>query len=392
MALHSRPSADLAGAGGQRVAWLDIARGSCMVLVVLLHADFALGRIEEHPQGLYLLNLALVPLRLPLFFLVSGMLAARMLRRPAREVLRRRVLHYLWLYCLWWVLQHGFHAGLAGVTPPALMESFESPGSIAGLLTAAVTKLWFLLALALFYLAALGLARLPAAAHMAVAIALAVPGTLELGEAAGLPILDRFYDYPFFALGLTAGQQIQEAASWLGARFHRLLPCAAAWVLATIFVHRAGLLTDNLAVAGLSVLALPVGFGAAAWAAGSARRWTGPLALIGRNTLTIYVLHPMALHLLILLVPRPQPLPPAAWVIMVTLAAVLLSFLCGRWLGRIPGLFRLPGPGPATWLRRWGRPRTRPPSAPRRQGLLRPSHSHLLPQTQHSRRDPAAQG
>lgn len=354
MTSHSKSSADTAGAAGKRIAWLDIARGLCMVLVVLLHADFALGRIEEHPQGLYLLNLALVPLRLPLFFLVSGMLAAGMLRRPAREVLHRRVLHYFYLYCLWWVLQHGFHAGLAGLTPPALMESFESPGGIAGLLTAAVTKLWFLLALALFYLAALGLAHLPAAAHMAVAIALAVPGTLELGEAAGLPILDRFYDYPFFALGITAGREVQGAAAWLGSRLLRLLPCAVAWVLATVSVHRAGLLADSIALAGLSVLALPVGLGAAAWLAASARCWTRPLSLIGRNTLTIYVLHPMALHLLILLVPRPQPVPPAAWVILVTAAAVLLSFLCGRLLGRIPGLFRLPGPGPVTWLRRRG--------------------------------------
>jgi uncharacterized membrane protein YcfT len=84
-----------------RVAWLDMARGLCMVLVVLLHADIASGRPHEQSAVACLINMALVPLRLPLFFLVSGLLAARLLSRSPREVLVRRVLFCLYLYVLW---------------------------------------------------------------------------------------------------------------------------------------------------------------------------------------------------------------------------------------------------------------------------------------------------
>ena len=68
----------------ERLAWPDLARGACMVLVVLLHADHALRHIGQNDEHLYLLNELLVPLRQPLFFLISGMLGAGVLSRGAR--------------------------------------------------------------------------------------------------------------------------------------------------------------------------------------------------------------------------------------------------------------------------------------------------------------------
>jgi hypothetical protein len=95
-------------------------------------------------------------------------------------------------------------------------------------------------------------------------------------------------------------------ANWLGARFWRLLPGLVVWAAAT-------------------------------------RGWGEPLFVVGRNTLPIYVLQPV----LLLAVPKPQAMPGASWVILLTLATVLLGLLIGRWLNRIPGLLALPPLGAA---------------------------------------------
>ena len=88
------------GPDKERLAWPDLARGACMVLVVLLHADHALRHIGQNDEHLHLLNELLVPLRQPLFFLISGMLGAGILARGAPGVLVHRVGRYLWLYVL----------------------------------------------------------------------------------------------------------------------------------------------------------------------------------------------------------------------------------------------------------------------------------------------------
>src|SRR5699024_4536690 len=67
----------------RRVAWLDIARAMSIVLVVIYHVAVGgaghvlLGGRETFIGKLWIHgNLALVPLRMPLFFMVSGVLAA----------------------------------------------------------------------------------------------------------------------------------------------------------------------------------------------------------------------------------------------------------------------------------------------------------------------------
>jgi cytochrome bd-type quinol oxidase subunit 2 len=59
------------------------------------------------------------------------------------------------------------------------------------------------------------------------------------------------------------------------------------------------------------------------------------------------VLHPLVMRFFFLAFQRPEPLPRAAWDVLVMAVAVVASFLLGRVLGRIPGLFGLP-PLPAS--------------------------------------------
>ena len=90
-----------------RVVWMDGARALCIVLVVGYHAGH--GAAEELlPPDLtgaasawMVANELLIPLRMPLFFVISGLLAGGAVARAWSRVVRPRILDYLWPYALW---------------------------------------------------------------------------------------------------------------------------------------------------------------------------------------------------------------------------------------------------------------------------------------------------
>jgi fucose 4-O-acetylase-like acetyltransferase len=121
-----------------------------------------------------------------------------------------------------------------------------------------------------------------------------------------------------------------------------LLGAGLLWALGTRYAVRIDPLLGTPVTAALALLAVPAGLGMAVRLAA----WGGPVArgliLVGRNTLPIYVLHPLVMRVFFLLFHRPEALPRTAWVLLATGMAVVVSLLLGRVLGRIPGLFGLP--------------------------------------------------
>lgn len=92
---------------GTRIAWLDLARGVSILLVVLYHVGAGAGHALLPPEASSAgtwwaaANRALVPLRMPLFFMVSGLLAGGAVRRAWPLVVRPRILDFLWPYLVW---------------------------------------------------------------------------------------------------------------------------------------------------------------------------------------------------------------------------------------------------------------------------------------------------
>jgi uncharacterized membrane protein YcfT len=313
-----------------------------MVLVVLLHTDHALAHIAESNVMLHLLNELLVPLRQPLFFLISGMLGAGILGRGMQGVLVHRVGRYFYLYILWWLLGRGIHTRLLDRFGPAGMEDFfMTPESFGELLIVAHDDHWFFYALGAFFLLALVLSRLPDRLHAALALLIAVPGLLEVGPPWGVPALDWLWYYPFFAFGTRRAGLLWRLAPRL-AQWPVLIAVAAAWAVATRYAIKVDPLLGNGITAALALVAVPVGLGASVRLAMIGGPLARGLILVGRNTLPIYVLHPLVLRLFFIAIDRPLPVPKAAWVILLAAAAVILSLLLGRMLARIPGLFSLP--------------------------------------------------
>jgi fucose 4-O-acetylase-like acetyltransferase len=283
----------------------------------------------------------LVPLRQPLFFLISGMLGAGILARGAPGVLVHRVGRYLWLFLLWWVLGRFLQLRLDPYGPAGMEPIFTSPASLGRLFATAQDDHWFFYALAAFFGLALLLSRLPGWLHAAIALLLAVPGLLDWGRATGFTAIDQLWYYPFFAFGARRSAWIWALAPRLGA-WPALLGVGLLWAVATRYAVRLDPLLGTPVTAALALLAVPSGLGLAVRLAASGGPPARGLILVGRNTLPIYVLHPLVMRVFFLVFHRPEPLPRTAWVLLATAVAVVVAYLLGRLLGRIPGLFGLP--------------------------------------------------
>lgn len=136
-----------------RLGWVDLARAVSILLVVLYHAGAGAGLAllpPEHSEaGTWwsTANRMLVPLRMPLFFLVSGLLAGGAVARPFSRVLRPRVLDQWWPYLLWTVL---FALTMWPRYAPGDPVGFVREQLVAGLFAGG--PYWFIAVLPLFFL------------------------------------------------------------------------------------------------------------------------------------------------------------------------------------------------------------------------------------------------
>ncbi|MGY1769897.1 acyltransferase family protein [Blastococcus sp. SYSU D00813] len=282
----------LSGARPFRYDWPDAGRGVCMVLVVLMHTSIWVdAQIGEGHRGLWAeVTGFLAPLRMPLFFVISGFFAARVLSRPLAKT-RRRTVGMVYLYALWTAL---FLARLwvPGIGP----EDPPNAGGIA-LSILAPTAFWYLYALPLYFLtarilvAALGhrsaWALIPLAAVSVVA-PLLDPATAPIQQDP-LPVLmvpSVLANLVWFYLGTQAPEL------WLrlmkSATPSKLIAAAAGystayWLLTTLDVEPAFRLP-------LSALALYAAAQALSlWSMGGSV--ASLLRAIGARTLPVYILH-----------------------------------------------------------------------------------------------------
>jgi uncharacterized membrane protein YcfT len=157
-----------------RLAWADAAKGLLIVLVVFWHVvmksyltiDWRIGLPIPGAWGL-ISDLA-YPVRMPLFFLISGCFAANAVARPWAAVFRSRVLRFLYLYLLWTLI----HMVTMWAFPdfPTLIR--RSVAEFVEAITISPPNAWYLYALALYFLVAKALRRLPAWIPLAAAAAL----------------------------------------------------------------------------------------------------------------------------------------------------------------------------------------------------------------------------
>ncbi len=282
--------------GPDRQRWADVAKGVCILLVVLWHVVMkSYLRIDWRlpvplPGAWGTLGDLLLPLRMPLFFVVSGMFAAAALHRPWRTFGRARIARHLWLYVLWLLV----HTALFAATPGFPTDSARTPAELLTQLTVTPSNLWYLPALALYAAIARLTRRLPAALVLAPALALSAAtsgGLLDApGNRAGL-----YANLVFFLAGVHGRPLVERLAA--AATGRRLVLWGAAFAAALAATTA---LPVPWARPGVSVLAVAWGVTGAALLARTgppgrpgrvAARAADGLAGLGRRTLPVYVLH-----------------------------------------------------------------------------------------------------
>lgn len=334
----------IAGRGGARAprsVWVDAAKGLCIVLVVLHHVVMFLEPHGLVPAPLSTLDVALASLRMPLFFLASGLFLAAVLDRPWRTLLHRRVALFGWLYLLWTAVQWAWFAVLPTGTAPDLVTQSGTDLLLAPLLPA--PSMWFLHALAVFSVAAKLLRRVPAPVLLAVtALSSAVVGAgLVESGAFGWDFMARYAF--FFALGWHGRalvERVAAATSPLRVTAAAVLAAAAAGAAVVLGLRE----VPGVAFA-LNVVAVT---GGVLVAAQIARTRAGRVvAALGRRTLPIYLTNVLVIGLLTVPlagtdVPGPLRYGVVALVVVLTVVATvglhrILVAAGGRALYDLPG-------------------------------------------------------
>jgi uncharacterized membrane protein YcfT len=132
----------------ERVDWVDVAKGICIIMVVMMHSTLGVEKAVGETGWLGTVVEFARPFRMPDFFLIAGLFLSRRIDAPWRLYLDRKVLHFVYFYALWLTIQFAFKApgiqaevGWNGLAREYLVAFIEPWGT-----------LWFIYHLALFML------------------------------------------------------------------------------------------------------------------------------------------------------------------------------------------------------------------------------------------------
>jgi uncharacterized membrane protein YcfT len=218
--LEARPAQSKADR--HRVAWVDTAKGICIIFVVMMHSTLGAGA-EMGGEGFMHWVVAFArPFRMPDFFLVSGLFLARVIDRDWRSYADKRVLHFAYFYLLWLVIQSGLKYG--GVSNGSALGFLQH---LAVSLVEPYSTLWFIYILAVFSLVTKALRRVPPAVILAAAAALQI-----MPIHSNWYLVEEFCDrWVYFLVGYLFATQIFAVAGAAGERPRRALALLALWAL-----------------------------------------------------------------------------------------------------------------------------------------------------------------
>ncbi len=131
-----------------RVDWVDYLKGFCILLVVMLHSVAGVEKAVGANGWMHVFVEVAQPMRMPAFFMASGLFLMRTIDRPLAVFTDRKIVHFAYFYVLWLTIQFAFKA-------PGMM----SEGGIAAPLTNYALAfvqpfgtLWFIYALPVFFI------------------------------------------------------------------------------------------------------------------------------------------------------------------------------------------------------------------------------------------------
>jgi uncharacterized membrane protein YcfT len=269
-----------------RVAWVDTAKGICIILVVMMHSTLGIGA-EMGGEGFMHWVVAFAkPFRMPDFFLVSGLFLGRVIDRDWRTYADKRVVHFVYFYLLWLLIQSAFKYGqVAGGSPAGFLAH------LAWGLVEPYSTLWFIYILAIFSVVTKLLRPVPQVVVFAAAAALQI---LPIETPSFL--LNEFCErWVYFLAGYMLAERVFAFARAAGTQPSLILAAVAGWAVVNgslALTPIAWLPATTLAelpgvalVLGLAGALAIIGIAAILSRAGLDR----PLRYCGRNSIAIYL-------------------------------------------------------------------------------------------------------
>jgi uncharacterized membrane protein YcfT len=218
--------------GGNRIDWVDYAKGFCIIFVVMMHATLG---VEKHAalKGLtdigttgwmnYIVTFA-QPFRMPDFFMISGLFLGVVIGRTWLRYFDRKVVHFAYFYVLWLVIQFAFKSvGWISQGVPV--------GEIGGSFLVAMVEpygtLWFIYMLPVMFI----ITRLLTKIHWAVVLVGAA--LLEISPIhTGSLLVDEFAArYVYFFAGYALAQPIFQLAGWARDNVGKALGYLGVWAV-----------------------------------------------------------------------------------------------------------------------------------------------------------------
>ncbi|WP_346767175.1 acyltransferase family protein [Enterovirga aerilata] len=273
---------------GARVAWVDTAKGICIILVVMMHSTLGVGAEMGREGFMHWVVAFAKPFRMPDFFLVSGLFLGRVIARDWRSYADKRVVHFFYFYLLWLVIQSAAKYGqVSGGSPLGFLQH------LAHGLYEPYSTLWFIYILAVFSVVT-KLVR-----HVSAPVLLGGAALLQiLPIETGSFLLDEFCErWVYFLAGYLLSARIFALAAWAPANPGPALIGIAIWAV----VNGALALTPTSlggvpTLAELPVVGLLLGLaGAVAIVAAASiltshmSRAAEPLRYCGQNSIAIYL-------------------------------------------------------------------------------------------------------
>lgn len=310
----------------RREPWADAAKGVLILLVVLWHTTrkhyVHLPWVPAPVEAVWLTGSQLLqPVRVPLFFLVSGYLAARAVHRPWRVVLRRRVLRDYWVYLVWLVLGSAFFTVVPGITT----STAHTWGELALGVVVGYTNAWYLYALAVYLVVAKACRSLPRPVWLGLGVVLAVVAEVKAVPSHGNTesLLGNLLPFLVGALAPRLVAEQVRRATWRRVLVTWAVFLPLVGVAVAVGLSRAVVVTLVLAVPGTAA-----GLLLAVRASHAFPTAAAVLGRVGRRTLPVYVLHLPLLALLHAGARRVQvPEGPAAALLAVVYPTVAVALL-----------------------------------------------------------------
>lgn len=275
----------------QRIEWIDVAKGISILLVALYHSHNyfdALGGSSEVYQAI---TDFFKPIRMPLFFFVSGTLAISAIRKDWTTVLEKKVWYFFYLFVIWGLVHIAFFKYLrwhhAGKFDDDLWYCWLTS------LFRPETGIWFIWALMIYFPLAKLMKPYPRAATVIVLICGLIGHSGQLQRLGfNFAQKDLFMYMPFFVIPAVLGKHLLAEADRMPGKI-ALVAAALAGVslllISTLHIHVANLDKGTLRMT-LSFGGLLAGVALAIYIC-RLPRLKNFFAYFGRHTLPIYLIH-----------------------------------------------------------------------------------------------------